>query len=811
MYYSITTPMLIVLLFLLLPTLSKASSAVPLFHQISFTNNEVEQFSKFEANFHLEAVYNNPYDYDEIAVTAIFISPSKKAKTVDGFFMQDYDLNTTTGGLTTVGSGLFKVRFAPDEVGVWQVTFSVTDNTGVAHSERYEFQCTPKTSANNHGFLRTTNTNYLAFDDGEPYIAIGENIAWQKNNRYTNYKNWLESLIAEGGNFFRLWHAHWGLGIEWNDWGGFQRLRQYQQTNCFYQDWLFDYCAENGVYIMLTLQHHGPVSTQVNPNWNDSPYNVANGGPCENTIDFFTNETAIAHTKNRYRYIIARWGYSRSILCWELFNEAHWTNNFHANKALVAEWHIEMGAYLKSIDPNQHLISTSYGDNVADDAEVWEDPNYDFTQSHTYLNSPNLGNALAKTNWKFLNTYQKPTLIGEFGLGTGSNLSNADPDGIHFHNALWSGLFSGAFGTAMTWWWDSYVHPRNLYYHFASIAQLTPQIPFVEKQYQPAIAYAIGAPEDLTIIPSLNWSGIGIDAITIDEQGLVSPVDAQLGAFLYGTKWNTKFRSPPIFTVEYPIAGQFSVKTGSQIGKAPKIAIWLDDHLLLSQPGSTNTIYTVDIPAGKHTLKVDNIGEDWITINYYEFQGLGSQIEPYVLTSADARFAAGWALNKTYNHQFVVTNGVPKSTPIASIIVEDFEDGQYLVDWYDPLTASYIGAESAIAENNTLRIPVNPFLWDVVFLVTPDNTVSTTDQLNLFEFSIAPNPALVGTTLQINLPTKRNKERAISLLDLSGKLVYQVTNIDRHLILPSHIPAGFYWVKIEQDGQVGAKPIVIKN
>lgn len=41
-------------------------------------------------------------------------------------------------------------------------------------------------------------------------------MAWQNNNAYLNYKSWLEMLIENGGNFFRLWHAHWGLGIEWS-------------------------------------------------------------------------------------------------------------------------------------------------------------------------------------------------------------------------------------------------------------------------------------------------------------------------------------------------------------------------------------------------------------------------------------------------------------------------------------------------------------------------------------------------------------------------------------------------------------------
>ena len=411
----------------------------PVINDVEVMTASVEQYGKFEAGIDLTATYSNPYDYDEITVSVAFVSPNGAMKTVDGFFMQDYNLITANGNLNPTGIEEFRVRFSPDEVGTWSFTVTVTDATGTITSDGFTFECINISTPVNHGFVRTGQTNYLNFDDGNQYIAIGENIAWQNNNAYLNYKAWLDGLIENGGNFFRLWHAHWGLGIEWENGNGFQGLRHYKQSNSFYQDWLFDFCAENGIYVMLALQHHGPVSTNVNPNWNDSPYNVANGGPCQSTIEFFTNTEARAHTKNRYRYIVARWGYTRSILCWELFNEVHWTDNFQTNKNLVADWHFEMAEYLKTIDPNNHIVTTSYGDDLTDE-NVWAHPDFDLTQTHIYINTPNIERALAHGNHNYLSAFGKPTLNGEFGLGGSANLANADPDGIHIHNSLWGRL-----------------------------------------------------------------------------------------------------------------------------------------------------------------------------------------------------------------------------------------------------------------------------------------------------------------------------------------------------------------------------------
>lgn len=780
----------------------------PTIEDISILTPEVEQWEKFEVTVDLTASYNNPYDYDQILVSAIFTSPSGNSKSIDGFFMQDYTLNSGTGNLTPTGPGEFRLRFAPDELGNWSFVVTVMDASGSVSSEAFTFQCTAITTSANHGFLRTGASNYLQFDDEAPYIAIGENMAWQNNNAYLNYQNWLEGLIESGGNFFRLWHAHWGLGVEWRNGNGFQGLRRYKQSNCYYQDWLFDYCAENGVYIMLALQHHGPVSTQVNPNWNESPYNVSNGGPCQNTVDFFTNEEARAHTKNRYRYIVARWGYARSILCWELFNEVHWTDNFQTNQAFVANWHFEMAEYLKSIDPNSHIVTTSYGGDLTDE-NVWEHPDFDLTQSHIYLDNSNIERALAQGNRNFLNEFGKPTLNGEFGLGTSASLANQDPDGIHLHNALWGGLFSGALGTAMTWWWDNYIHPQNLYFHFTGLSQIVEEVPFLAENLSPANAYTTGAPGDLTLSPSLGWASIGEANIAIDENGLITPEGAALGQFLYGSQWNTQYRSPPTFGVSYSSAGTFTVTTANETGTNPKIAIWLDGNLELEQDASPNSHYTITIPAGMHTIRVDNTGTDWITISSYTFEGLGSMIDAYVLVSEGQNLATGWALNHMYNHQNVLANGEPNATPPSSIIVDGFQNGSYSVHYFDPMTGVLFGGDEAIASGGSLNIPLPEFLWDVAFIVDDTPVAIWEERRNDLAFEVYPNPALAGTDISLRLSDEVYGSNPIALLDMGGKEIYQATTNNGQLRLPSGLPAGLYWIKMAYNGKIGSKPIVI--
>ena len=770
----------------------------------------VEQFGKFEAIIELDSIYNNPYDYDEVVVAAYFTSPTALVDSVDGFFMQDFDLNESNGLLISAGTGEFRVRFSPKEIGVYEVVFTVTDSTGTVNSLPYNFTSIEIFDEKNNGFVQVDSTsNYLKFDDNTAFIPIGENMAWQDNNAYLDYRNWLTPLAENGGNFIRLWHAAWGLGIEWKAGGSFQGLRKYKQTNSFYQDWLYDFCAEQGIYVMLALHYHGAVSTTTNANWQDSPYNTVNGGPCQNTIDFFTNEEAKAHTKNRLRYIIARWGYAKNIMCWELFNEVLWTDNYQFNKDLIGEWHLEMAAYLKQIDPNQHIVSTSYGDDWREDEAVWSAPEIEITQSHLYQSSPNLERLLAGINYRFLEEFEKPTLNGEFGLGITSSLTNSDPDGVHIHNAIWGGLFSGGLGTAMTWWWEDFIHPQDLYFHFFGIKEMINKIDFLDRKMAPALAFVSNAPENLNIGTSLNWGGIATDSITISS-GILEPSDTQLGQFLYGASWNTQFRSPPVFMVNYLTEGEFSVTTGDDMGMNPTIEIWVDSVLILQDSTvAKDTTYSITIPEGEHIIHVDNKGTDWIKINNYFFEGLGSQIDAYVLTSKDKDYAAGWVLQKKYNHQSIAQNGLPEETPNTFLWINDFVDGIYAIHLFDPLTGDLISSGNpAVAENGILKIPLPPLVWDLTFIV--DNSPVSINEVkeDNFTFNIFPNPSSIGGNISVQLES--NKPFHFSLIDLMGRTVFEKKNqLNPSLQIPSFIAEGHYWIKIEQDEQKGIQSIIL--
>jgi hypothetical protein len=691
------------------------TQSIPVFNLVTPNYIFVPKFNKFELSIDLSAAYINPYDYDDIKVECIFKSPSEKRDTVEGFFMQDFILNVN-GSLSSSGTGGFKVRYTPGEKGIYTYDLSCTAGGGTTTYASQIFECTASAEP---GFIRKNNTNYLSFDNGLQFIPVGENMGWQSGNTVTDYTNWLNNLSGNGGNFIRVWMASWAFGLEWkNGYNGFAGLKNYKQSSAFYFDWLLDYCRQKNVYLMASLNNHGQVSTNVNPEWNDNPYNTANGGPAINTWDFFTNTTAKNLHKNRLRYIIARYGYSQVIQSWELFNEVDWTDQFDTRKATVKAWHQEMADFIKSKDVYKHLVTTSFAKDVNDDA-TWNISNIDFSQKHYYVDAPNIENTMAAGTANYLSSFNKPTLNGEFGLGpSGSTLSTNDPSGVHIHNAIWGSSFSGAMGSGLSWWWDDYIQPRNLYYHFKPLAAVLNEVQFVNDDYKRTNTVSSGGgTSDATVVPAADWGITNTANFTVDASGVLTPLTNQLSKYLYGSLWNTQNRNPPTFNVNYTVAGQFKVVTGSSTGTAPKINIYLDGLIQLNSNAAINTTYSINIPAGQHAIKVDNLGTDWILISNYVFTNIGSPLTVYALKSADENKVTGYILNNNYNWKYLQNSGgtLPAAILGASVQISGMQNGKCIVQYFNCTTGILINTTSTTVVSGNLNLTLPVIAWDIAF------------------------------------------------------------------------------------------------
>lgn len=220
--------------------------------------------------------------------------------------------------------------------------------------------------------------------DGRKYVPLGVNLAWAQGAPDAYYERQFSKLRDAGLNWSRVWFAHWaGQNLDWSATPEKQPARgELDLAVAQLWDRVIAQAEANGIYLQLVLQHHGQYSSRVDANWAENPWNTANGGFLRTPAEFFTSDEARRLTRLKYRYIVARWGYSPAVLAWELFNEAHYTDALGepGHEAEVAAWHREMAAFLRQVDAHRHLVITSLQDL---DSPVYS--SMDYVQPHLYV------------------------------------------------------------------------------------------------------------------------------------------------------------------------------------------------------------------------------------------------------------------------------------------------------------------------------------------------------------------------------------------------------------------------------------------
>jgi hypothetical protein len=416
----------------------------------------------------LTARWENPYLQEEVALDMLVASPSGKSLRLPCFYESGESGKPSR----------WAARFAPQESGVYRYSFLLSEGQTIlseSQPQTFEAQASAKP-----GFLHVRSDWTLGFDNGTPFRGIGENIGWESRNNddsrffkalheradVYNYDYMLPNLARSGANFFRTWICAWNLPIDYKR--RFNNSR-YAPSDAFYNpdavarlDRLLELSDSLGLYIMLTLGSGG--------------YQVREGGVAGSMDEFFTSPKAKERYKNRLRYIVARWGYSSAIAMWEFFNEV---DNVQHNgrqqpipSADITQWHDEMSAYLKALDPYAHIVTTSISHRDVEGLNSV--PSIDINQKHIYNKTsliPSEINAYTKA-------CGKPYIIGEFAYewdwskNFDDFASGMDTD---FRRGLWYGLFSPTPVLPLSWWWE-YFDARRMTPYFQSVKEINDQM-----------------------------------------------------------------------------------------------------------------------------------------------------------------------------------------------------------------------------------------------------------------------------------------------------------------------------------------------
>jgi hypothetical protein len=252
-------------------------------------------------------------------------------------------------------------------------------------------------------------------------------------------------------------------------------LGRYDLASAWRLDQVAETCEKLDLYWQLASEMVVWWEVRQTHRWNRNPYNAANGGPCIKPADYLVNPEARELVRRRLRYSVARWGWTTRLVAWELWNEVDNLDGFEPSHN--ARWHREMGAYLKSIDPWQHLITTSWRD-----PQMFRLPEIDIVQAHSYFAAwVDAAQYSLLDSDHLMRSYGKPFFFGEQGI---SGDVGIDPEGKHFHDCLWATALSGAAGTGLYWWWHNYIEPYDLYHHYTALSKFVEDIDWPARSWK---------------------------------------------------------------------------------------------------------------------------------------------------------------------------------------------------------------------------------------------------------------------------------------------------------------------------------------
>lgn len=422
--------------------------------------SEVTQYQKTVFTITVDAEFDNPFDQNEIKLNMMFTEPDGSERKLPVFFESENGSEST-----------WKAHFAPRQTGEYSYKFELFANNVLVYSTD-ENSFSAESSSDNGFIVKNSDPQdewTFTYDSGKAFRGIGINIGWEHrvwdDPKYT-YEYFFETLEEYGANFVRTWMHAWNLPLEW---------RQVTQTNIYSDsdeyfnpgaiermDELIELSEEKGIYLMMALDAHGGFISDYE--WPLNNYNSENGGPANSPQEFFTSDEAKKMYKNRLRYLVGRWGYSPAIAVWEFFNEVDNVRNaeqiadFH-----IFQWHNEMSTYLKSIDPYDHLVSTSVSHDEIN--QLYSVNDIDINQIHVYRQTHTIPDVVTNHNTG------KPFVIGEFGREWDWNLdfSTIEDEKIYdYKRGLWYGLFHSTPILPMSWWWE-WFDERDLFSYFKSV------------------------------------------------------------------------------------------------------------------------------------------------------------------------------------------------------------------------------------------------------------------------------------------------------------------------------------------------------
>lgn len=653
-----------------------------------------------EFAFHLPPTAQNPFARD---VWAEVSTPSGKALRLPAFY---------------VGGGNFAVRARAGESGEYQIG-RVTEKSGTEETAPGFQLVSPRAVRMESAQtlpqvgLDPADPSRFALGSGGAYVPIGANLAWATEGQVNFYEQTLPQFAAEGLNWTRIWMAHWsGLNLDWlpQEFGDSPLPGQLDLRVARDWDRIVASAEKSGVYFQLVLQHHGQVSTTVNPNWEINPWNAANPqGFLKTPKDFFTSAQAIEVTKLKYRYIVARWGYSPAVLAWELFNEVHWADpiNHGHDETAVAEWHNLMADYLRSVDVYGHLVTTST-ENISGPVYA----RMDYLQPHLYPYAILAGPLSFNVPYE---TITRPIFYGETGDDHAPLNEAQKESGIAIVPPVWASLMGQGRYAAQPWLGEKLVVGNRLG-ELGAVARFLAASSLGARQGLKPFSPRVECGESVPFVleASQVWQQRRVREFLLPLDGRVPIESADIPRNYVGSPKSLASGWPGRagYRVDFPRDTILRARVTAMGVKGTAIKIYLDGKTVAEKSWAAGASdaprpdqpveLTFRASAGPQALVVENPG----AVDWFQLDQIATDLPVPVLAAIGKRsenFLAVWLWHRAG------VFALEASAPVGgALVLEEVPAGKWNVTWWDSPTGVPAPVQVVEHGGGLLRLPIPP-------------------------------------------------------------------------------------------------------
>jgi hypothetical protein len=492
----------------------------------------LKRWQPIDCSFVLNQTAQNPYDPDSADVIGEAMAADGSVLRHPAYWDEPYQLvfDGTTERAVPVGAGSWRWRWTPPAPGSWRTRLIARLKVrGVWKQAETAWTTTTVDAA--RGGMPTVGVDagdprWFSTAEGRLWYPIGVNLRspgderqddllakerqfkpqdeepaavrgwnsldWERRGTRA-YERWFPLMRENGMDFARVWMCPWWAGLEWRrDWDDYGGLTWFNQPNAARMDRVMELAAENGVYVQVELMNHGMVGEFADKQWQDSPYNRANGGPCRNVAEWFRSDEVWKTHEKRLRYTLARWGWRTNLAAWVLCSELEFTGTFDQETRRndrgfspgLQRWLERSLVWMQANDPQRGRPVTMHWSHPWAGPQHWQTPGLGFSYSNAYTAFQDFDTSLGKGKRvprslpialdAYLNDLfpadqlRRPTLLGEWG----GHWSDNEPWVMRgeLRTGCWLQAVTPYAGNTGFWWW-LWLETSDQWKQYAAIAR----------------------------------------------------------------------------------------------------------------------------------------------------------------------------------------------------------------------------------------------------------------------------------------------------------------------------------------------------